>query len=364
MILTLNIGTSSIKAGLFDTNDNFRELVKINTSGELQAIVGEILHKTDKKVEEITAFGLRVVHGGETLFQPTIVTSEVLSYLQSIQYLAPLHNPPVIKAMNILKEAYPSIPLVAVFDTGFHTSMPDKAKKYAIPQIWEKNYHVKRYGFHGLAHTSMLETYCSHTNKPKQETTIITVQLGSGCSMCAIKNGVSVDTSMGFSPLEGLISRTRSGDVDPAIVSYLAHQTKHSADEILDQLNHDSGLAGLSETDGDIRSVLSDLESTKNQLAVELFIYRIQKYLGAYDAILEGADAFVFAGGISEHNYELIEGIFTNPFYGVSPLHREKSEALIQQISAETSRRHAYIVKVDEEKEIAKSVNLALTRTV
>ncbi len=374
MIICFNLGSSSIKASIFDNTAQLRKEKAVNYQYSDEAylhipsIVEELLRSTGKNLSDVSAFGVRVVHGGEQLVDTTLVTDEVINYLQSIQHLAPLHNPPAVKALQILMEKYSPIRIFAVFDTAFHQSMPNKARRYAIPPEWEEKYGVRRYGFHGLAHESMMDLYCETAHIDRKDATIITVQLGSGCSMCAIKNGVSIDTSMGFSPLEGLISRTRSGDIDPSVITYLSHQLHQPPDEIVNRLNHEAGMKGLTSSDGDMGVILEQVqqEDSQSQFAVELFIYRILKYVGAYDFVLGGAQAYVFGGGISEHTTEIIAGVFENNYFPVS---LELSDHIslsppITRMTRADSERHVYTAFIDEEKTIAENIVLTLTSDI
>lgn len=358
-IVTINPGSSSIKIGLFHYSQNTVVPVKreIFTGAMFDPQYLETVLK-QWITTPIDAIGVRVVHGGNKGKTPTIITPEILTYLESIQSLAPLHNPQGIACIKVFSALFPDIPIVAVFDTSFHALMPEKAKRYAVPEIWYERHGVARYGFHGLAHQSMLKLYGEEVKKMQKEISIITVQLGSGCSICAIKNGVSVDTSMGFSPLEGLISRTRSGDIDPTVIPYMSHCLHITEKEVVQMLNTEAGLSGVSNSDGDIRTILAniDREDKSSVLSLELFYYRIQKYLGAYDTILQGSDAVILGGGISEHVPQIWAGIFSLPYFGVSVDTNQKIAPPITKISTGFSKRPAYVATVDEEREIAWSL--------
>jgi acetate kinase len=387
-IVTVNVGTASIKAALYEVGDTGTERKKkgkiyplhpINSCTVTMDVPDTMTIKSsvadiDEAILSLIAticsdidknqivFGVRVVHGGEKLTKPTLITSDVFSYLESIQSLAPLHNPPAMHAISVIKNQYPNIPIWAVFDTAFHTTLPLVASSYAIsPNL--KNQHIRRFGFHGLAHVSMLNAYIKERAIPKENASIITLQLGSGCSMCAIKNGKSVDTSMGFTPLEGLVSRTRSGSIDPAVIPYLSKKLSEPAEKILEILNKESGLAGMTGTEGQMTDLLK-LEAQGNTAAkeaIDLFVYRIQQYMGGYYAVMDGADAVVFAGGITEHCQSLIRRILSSSFFDITLKEQdyELSQPIIK-ISTDTSKRHAFACLVDEELEIAGEVKTAI----
>ncbi len=252
----------------------------------------------------VEAIGHRVVHGGERFSQPVVITDEVMGEIDGLSELAPLHNPACLEGIRGARAILGTqVPMVAVFDTAFHHTMPTHAKVYALPYELVNRHHIRRYGFHDIAHASLVESYFDKTGKPFQESRLITLQLGNGCSISAIKGGQSVETSMGFTPLEGLVMGSRSGDLDPSIVSYLCQKEKVEPSEVDRWLNEQSGLLGLSGRTNDMRELLqaADHEQHKpSQLAIEVFCYRIKKYIGAYLAVLGGADAIVFGGGIGE----------------------------------------------------------------
>ena len=234
-----------------------------------------------------------------------MVDDGVISELEALGDLAPLHNAPSLTAIRAARATLgPSIPMVATFDTAFFRELPERASQYAIPHELAEKHGIRRYGFHGLAHRYMLERYAQLTSRSVEETRLITLQLGNGCSVTAVEGGRSIDTSMGFTPLEGLIMGTRSGDIDPAIVTHLARAESVDAEEVVSWLNTRSGLRGLSGSAADMRD-LQAAEAAGDRraaIAVELFCYRAKKYVGAYLAALGGADAVVFGGGIGENS--------------------------------------------------------------
>src|SRR5437870_3197770 len=269
--------------------------------------VGRVLEwldaNKDCKLSALDAVGHRVVHGGERFTAPVWIDDEVLSVLETLNELAPLHNPACLSGIRAARNLLgSSTPMVAVFDTSFHHTLPDYAFTYAIPYELSQRYGIRRYGFHGLAHRYSVLRYAAKTKIPSSQLNLVTLHLGNGCSICAIKGGISVDTSMGFTPLEGLMMGTRSGDLDPAIVAFLTKKEKISADEVESLLNKQSGLLGVSGRSHDMRELAEDTVDPRAALAVEMFCYRARKYLGAYLAALGGAKAVIFSGGIGENS--------------------------------------------------------------
>ncbi len=265
------------------------------------------LHAPDAQTDRLhlDAVGHRVVHGGDAFRESIRISDEVVIRLDALSDLAPLHNPSCVDGIRGAQKALgPTVPMVAVFDTSFHRTMPDWASHYALPRDLADRHHIVRYGFHGIAHASVAAGLAEQLRKPLERLRVVTAHLGNGCSMTAIKGGQSVDTSMGFTPLEGLVMGTRSGDLDPAVVGYLARKEGLSVDAVEHLLNHGSGLLGVSGLSRDMREVLAAAEGRCHpdaERAVNLFCYRAKKYLGAYLAVLGGADAVVFSGGIGEH---------------------------------------------------------------
>jgi acetate kinase len=251
--------------------------------------------------EEITAVGHRVVHGGERFSQPTIITKEVVDTIETLIPLAPLHNPANLTGIQVAQELFPTATQVAVFDTAFHQTMPAAAYRYAVPNELYENHGVRVYGFHGTSHLFVTKQAIAYLGKAAAETNLITAHLGNGCSMTAVKGGQSIDTSMGFSPLAGLIMGTRSGDIDPALPYFLGTSLGMSFAGIDRLLNKESGMLGLT-GQNDLRDIEARRENgdPDAQLALEMYAYRIKKYLGAYTAILGHLDALVFTAGVGE----------------------------------------------------------------
>jgi acetate kinase len=260
---------------------------------------------TISSVAEIDAVGHRVVHGGERFVRSVRIDDAVLKGIEDTIDLAPLHNPANLRGIRAASAVLgPAIPQVAVFDTAFHHTLPERSYLYAIPYQYYRRYKVRRYGFHGTSHRYVAHRYRQLTGTARDATRLVTLHLGNGCSACAISGGNSVDTSMGFTPLEGLVMGTRSGDVDPAILDYLASKEGLSLAEVEGLLNKQSGLLGISGLTNDMRELLAEAEEhddRRARLAIEIFCYRVRKYVGAYLAGMGGADAVVFAGGIGEN---------------------------------------------------------------
>ena len=323
-------------------------------------------------MNRIDAVGHRIVHGGERFVDTTVIDSHVLDDMRQLHELAPLHNPTSLEGIHAVKRLLgDSIPMVAVFDTTFHRTLPDHANTYAIPVELTKRHHIKRYGFHGIAHASLAHSYAKETKRDLSTQRLITLQLGHGCSMTAIANGKSLDTSMGLTPCEGLMMGTRSGDVDPSLVGYLSHKEQVSVIGVQSWLNEKSGLLGVSGRTSDMRSLIrmaSQMGESQAQLAIDMFCYRIQKYLGAYWAILGGADAVIFGGGIGEHAPEIRAQICNGMKWSGLKLdtrHNQSIESInpgqVQLISQETSSVGVYVVGTDEETLIAEETVRSLT---
>lgn len=341
-ILVLNCGSSSIKYQMIETEQKTPlakgQVERIGMSSavlthqplgkEKIRIVGEILdhsiameyviavllsqnHGVITDRNEIDAVGHRVVHGGETFSGSVLITDEVLKALKDNIELAPLHNPPNLKGIAAAKEHLPNIPQCGVFDTAFHSSMPHHAFLYGIPFKLYKRYKIRRYGFHGTSHRFVSERAAELLNKPIEELRIVTAHLGNGCSMAAVKFGKSIDTSMGFTPLEGLLMGTRSGDLDPSIITYVMGKEELSISEVSTMLNKHSGLAGISGESSDMREIEQAVQDgdKKAKYAFDVFNYRIKKYIGSYAVAMGGVDAVVFTGGIGENSVRVREAV-------------------------------------------------------
>lgn len=259
-----------------------------------------------RSLEDIHAIGHRVAHGGEHFKHSTRIEKSVIEGIEDIIDLAPLHNPHNLKGIYAARDVFgPSIPQVAVFDTSFHYTIPESTYLYAIPYQYYRRYKIRRYGFHGTSHRYISYRYRALTGNSREDTNIITLHLGNGASACAIKEGKSIDTSMGFTPLEGLMMGTRSGDIDPAVVEFLHHKEGASVDEVFNILNKRSGILGISGLTNDMRDLEEEEAEHKDRratLALDMFGQRVKKYIGAYLAEMNGADAICFTGGIGENS--------------------------------------------------------------
>jgi len=258
---------------------------------------------------DIQAVGHRVVHGGEKFSKSVLIDDKVLDAIEDTIELAPLHNPANIAGILAARSVFGrSLPQAAVFDTAFHHTLPEQSYLYAIPYQFYRRHKIRRYGFHGTSHRYIAYRYRTINNVPRENVNIITLHLGNGCSIAAIKGGNSIETSMGFTPLEGLVMGTRSGDLDPAIVEFICDKEGMSVHEVDNMLNKASGLLGISGLTNDMRELLAEAEESgdrRARLAIDIFCYRIRKYIGAYVAAMNGADAIVFAGGIGENSAEI-----------------------------------------------------------
>jgi len=318
IILVINAGSSSIKYQLFDMAN-----VSLLRSGQIERI-GEWRSKarnhkaavkilieelTDpekgcvKSIGEISAIGHRVVHGGEEFTESILLNGDIVGRIEKYNELAPLHNPPAISVIVAFDEILKDIKQVAVFDTAFYQTMSPHAYLYALPlELYEK-YRIRRYGFHGTSHRYVAREAAAKLNRPQEELKLITCHLGNGCSITAEDKGKPVDTSMGFTPLEGLVMGTRAGDIDPAIVFFLMGKEKLNPRQISELLNKQSGLLGLSGVSNDMRDIKpeADKGNERAKKAIDIFIYRIKKYIGAYIAAMDGIDAVVLTAGIGEN---------------------------------------------------------------
>ncbi len=309
LVLVLNAGSSSIKYQIIDTKTQ-KTLVKkmidaIMTPKDYKKAFATMTNECKKY--HIEAVGHRIVHGGNAYTKPTIVTKKVITEIKKLSHLAPLHNPYNLKGIQEAQKMFPKIPHIAVFDTGFYATLPEKAWRYSIPSEWYTKFAVKKYGFHGTSHEYVIQKALSEMkrkgSKKKTEFKIISCHLGNGCSVTASINGKAVETSMGFTPLQGVTMGTRSGDIDPAVIPYLAEKLHCTAEEVVTKLNKQSGLKAISELSSDMRVIHEEaLKGNKKcQQAMEIFCYSIAKYIGAFAGIMDGVDAIIFTAGIGEN---------------------------------------------------------------
>ncbi|MDB5033226.1 MAG: acetate kinase [Chlorobi bacterium] len=310
----------------------------------------------------IHAVGHRVVHGGEKFTNSTLITPEVIKGIEECIALAPLHNPDNLRGIRAATEIFgPGIPQAVVFDTAFHQSMPEASYLYALPYQLYRRYKLRRYGFHGTSHRYIAYRYRTILGIPKSDVNVITIHLGNGCSATAVKGGRSLDTSMGLTPLEGLVMGTRSGDIDPAIIEYLMAMEGFGIEQVDALLNKQSGLLGISGLTNDMRELLAEEREhgdRRARLAIEIFVQRIKKYIGAYLAEMNGTDAIIFAGGIGENSAEIRSRICRDMGWCGLRLDEERNAKLVAgaegEITADGSTLRAYVIPTDEELLIAR----------
>ncbi|HEY7408966.1 MAG TPA: acetate kinase [Gemmatimonadaceae bacterium] len=398
-VLVLNVGSSSLKFELIGTD---AERIEANTDarlagGSVERIGGEAVISLSARghgtrtaaplrnlaaavehvagwlvsdeadtgigsLAEIEAVGHRVVHGGENFARSQRIDEGVLRALDELVELAPLHNPHNIAGIRAATRVLgPGVPQVAVFDTAFHQTLPEIAFLYGLPYQLYRRYKVRRYGFHGTSHRYVAHRFRQLTGRPREATRLITLHLGNGASACAIRAGDSIDTSMGFTPLEGLVMGTRSGDLDPAILDFVASKEGLTLSQVESLLNKQSGLLGLSGLTPDMRELLKEIEEhddRRARLAVEVFCYRVRKYIGAYLAVLDGADAIVFAGGIGENAVEIRKRICSGLQWMGIELDAAANATLTSgregKFSTPASRAELWVIPTDEELLIAR----------
>ena len=389
-VLVINCGSSSLKYQLINSESEevlakgLCERIGINGSAithqpegkekvttevemqnHTQAVQYVIEKLTDKEVgviaslDEIDAVGHRVVHGGEKFASSVVITDEIIKAIEECNDLAPLHNPANLIGINSCKEIMPNVPMVAVFDTAFHQTMPKKAFLYGLPYEYYDKYKVRRYGFHGTSHDFVSNRAGEILGKKREDLKIVVCHLGNGASVTAVENGKSIDTSMGLTPLEGLIMGTRSGDIDPAIVTFLAEKENISAKEVIDICNKKSGVLGLS---GGFSSDFRDLVAAKdegNQFAkdaLDTYAYKVAKYIGAYAMAMKGLDVVVFTAGIGENNCPLREQICEYLATFDTKIDKEKNAIRGEEIiiSTEDSKVKVIVIPTNEELAIAR----------
>jgi len=389
-ILVLNCGSSSIKYKLFDMDKNdviaqggiekigmkgsFLKLTDAN--GEKVIIEKEIPEHTCgvkfifevlttgkyavlKSLNELNAVGHRMVHGGEKFNKSVLLTPEVLEAFAACNDLAPLHNPANLKGVNAVSELLPNIPQVGVFDTAFHQTMPDYAYLYAIPYELYQKYGVRRYGFHGTSHRFVSGEIFKYLNMPVEDSKVITCHIGNGGSITAVKDGKSVDTTMGLTPLEGIMMGTRSGDIDGGAVTFLMEKEGLDSTGMSNLLNKKSGLLGISGVSSDMREVTASMEAGNERaaLAKKMYAYRIKKYIGAFAAAMGGVDVIIFTGGVGENRHEVREAVCENmEFLGIKLDKEQNAKIMFGKdgiISTPDSKVKVVVLPTDEELMIA-----------
>lgn len=327
-------------------------------------IVSRLLAKSFKSggsAETIDAVGFRVVHGGGRYFEPTQVSTNVLDELRAFEDLAPLHIPAEVAAIEQIQLLVPKAPTVAVFDTAFHQTLPPIAYTYALPVDLSERYKLRRYGFHGISHAYVSARLIGHLGRPSSGTKVITCHLGNGSSICAVRDGQSIDISMGFTPLEGLVMGTRSGDIDAGLVLYLIRAVGMTPDAVDELLNQKSGMLGISNISADVRILeRAAIEGDERaELALDVFAYRASKYIAAFTAALEGLDAIAFTGGIGEHSASMRGRICARlGFFGVhleDQLNQAATGNADMRISAKGNPLQTWVIPTDEERQIALS---------
>ena len=332
---------------------NHKDAIKL----VLEALI-DPAHGVIKSMEEISTVGHRVVHGGEKYSDSVLINDEVLQSIKDCIALAPLHNPPNIIGIEACKELMPNTPMVAVFDTAFHQTMPKHSYICPLPYDLYKKYGIRKYGFHGTSHKYVSNKVAEAMGKDMKDLKIVTCHLGNGCSLAAVKNGKSVDTSMGFTPLAGVMMGTRSGSIDPSVISFLIEQHGYTIEEIDELLNKKSGVLGISGVSSDFRDVLAAGEdgNERAKLALEIFYYKVRTQIAAYAGAMGGVDVIVFTAGIGENSSitrrEILRGL---EFFGFT-INDEKNELRghIQEISNEDSKVKVYVVPTNEELMIAR----------
>lgn len=359
LVLAVNSGSTSAKLAAYSSAGAGAAISRVqyeHLSGaalDPHAALTGFLAKLDGPV---AAAAHRVVHGGTQFVRPTVIDAGAESSLRALSELAPLHNPVALDWIGVARSACgEKARQVAVFDTAFFADLPRVAAEYALPAALGVDLGVRRYGFQGLAHESMWRRWCElHPEHPRGGR-LITLQLGGGCSVTAIDGGRPLDTSMGFSPLEGLVMSTRSGDLDPAAVAYLARKLRATPDHIVDRLNRETGLLGVSGSTGDMRDLARE-EHESARFAIELYCYRARKYVGAYLAVLGGCDGIVFGGGVGEHMPQIREGILASFGWAGITLDTQANEAALgveARISSAGSGVTVEVIPVDEEHALA-----------
>lgn len=388
-ILVLNCGSSSIKYKMFDMEadkvlaqggiekikleDSFLKLTLENDEKVvlkksipnhqvgLNFILETLTHPTYgciQSLNEIQAVGHRVVHGGEKFNASVRITPEVVAQIRSCNELAPLHNPANIDGIEAVEKVLPNVPQVAVFDTAFHQTMPEKAYMYGLPYKYYEEDGIRKYGFHGTSHRYVSKRACELLNVPYEEQRIVTAHIGNGASLTAIKHGVSVDTTMGMTPVDGLLMGTRTGEIDPGVLTFIQEKENLSASELNDLINKKSGVLGITGKSSDMREIEAAVADGDKRaiLAMDMYNYRIRKFIGGYAAVLRGLDILVFTGGVGENQWKTREAVCRDmEFFGIE-LDIEKNRELRgveTVISLPTSKVTVMVVPTDEEKMIA-----------
>ncbi|CAH8714093.1 acetate kinase [Paenibacillus thiaminolyticus] len=389
-ILVINAGSSSLKYQLYDMTDesvlaagrverigmdssilvhephHTEEITEVSEILDHTTAIRKVLDKlTDaevgvlKSTDEIDAVGHRVVHGGESFKNSVLVDSEVKAEIRRLFDLAPLHNPAHMMGIKAVEANIPNVPQSVVFDTAFHQTMPEKAYMYAIPKVLYKKHKIRRYGFHGTSHDYVSKRAAELMDRPLEELKIITCHIGNGASLTAVEGGISVDTSMGMTPLEGLMMGTRSGDLDPAVVPFTMMKEDLTVNEVNSMLNKHSGLLAISGVSSDMREITDGMEAGEpnSTLAFEMYTYRMRKYIGSYAAAMDGVDAVVFTAGVGENSVVIRQHVCEKlTFLGVE-IDRELNKVRSKEprrISTPNSKVDVFVIPTNEELMIAR----------
>ena len=388
-VLVINCGSSSLKFQLIDSDSEEvlakglcerigidggmvtyqpegKDKIKKNAdmpdhTEAVKLVIDSLIDKENgviSTLDEIGAVGHRIVHGGESFSSATLINDDVIKAIEDCNDLAPLHNPANLIGIRSCQKIMPNVPMVAVFDTAFHQTMPKKAYLYGIPYEYYKKYKVRRYGFHGTSHEFVSKRAAEFLGKDIDNFKVIVCHLGNGASISAVKNGKCVDTSMGLTPLEGLFMGTRSGDLDPAIIQFISKKEKLSIDEMLNILNKKSGVLGLSEVSSDFRDLNEAAENGNEQAktTLEAYSYRVAKYIGSYVAAMNGVDAIVFTAGVGENNIEVRQMIGEYLGYLGTGVDKEKNNIRGKEavISPDGARVSVLVIPTNEELAIAR----------
>ncbi|WP_019640103.1 acetate/propionate family kinase [Paenibacillus fonticola] len=392
-VLVINAGSSSLKYQLYDMTDESvlakglverigmdssilthtptgkEEVTEVSDILEHTTAIRKVLEKLTHKehgvlqtIDEIEAVGHRVVHGGEAFKGSALITGEVKSEIRRLFDLAPLHNPACMMGIQAAESNLPNVPQTVVFDTAFHQTMPEKAYLYAIPKVLYKKHKVRRYGFHGTSHEYVSHTAAAFLGQKIEDLKIITCHIGNGASLTAVKDGVSIDTSMGMTPLEGLIMGTRSGDLDPAVVPYVMNKEELTINEVNSMLNKHSGLLAISGSSSDMRDITDGMEAGEpnESLAFEMYEYRLRKYIGSYAAAMNGVDVIVFTAGVGENSAIVREKVCENLTYLGVELDPELNKIRSgdpRRISTPNSKVEVLVVPTNEELVIARDTH-------
>ena len=387
-ILVINCGSSSLKYQVIDPSTEEvlakglcerigidgrlvyqpkggeKEVTEPNLPTHTEAVQSVLDALTNEKtgilnsLSEIDAVGHRMVHGGEAFAGSAIITEEMLAAVEECNDLAPLHNPANLIGVRACQKLMPNVPMVGVFDTAFHQTMPEVAYMYGTPYEYYEKYKVRKYGFHGTSHSFVSQRVAALEGKPYDSLKTIVCHLGNGASICAVKNGKSIDTSMGLSPLEGLLMGTRSGDIDPSAIEYFSKKENLSFEEAMNVLNKKSGVLGISGVSSDFRDIEAAAKdgNKRAQLALDMFVYKVAKYVGSYAAVMNGVDCIAFTAGLGENDATTRKNVCSYlEFLGIK-IDEEKNKVRGEEVMISTpdSKVHVYAVPTNEELAIAR----------